>query len=245
MVGSRLHLEVHRPKKRTVLILAALLCLTGITVIVWEVADWPPPRLILKYGFPPNGGPTGRTKVIAGIRFAEIAPGTCKVCLICTISSGTIPGRIGLALGLPVGGRPWYVQAGGFTSGPRWIEVPETIWLSTEGHFEEELSAYRYRDQNDGRIAGHVEETFGPPLPLRAGRIRAATQEELQYACGFPGFRSLDHTRYPIRAWRGNRIVARDLSVSNGPGLPPPFLRDLDLKGAGGIRLVWIPPEDE
>ena len=52
---------MRRPKKRTVLILAALLFLVGITVVVWKAADWPPPRLILKYGLPPAGGPTGRT----------------------------------------------------------------------------------------------------------------------------------------------------------------------------------------
>ena len=66
---------MRRPKKHTVLILAALLLLVGITVVVWRVADWPPPRLILKYGFPPTGGPTGNARTIEGIEFIELRPG--------------------------------------------------------------------------------------------------------------------------------------------------------------------------
>jgi hypothetical protein len=39
--------------------------------VLWSVRDWPPPRLILKYGFPPTGGPTGRTLTIEAVEFVE------------------------------------------------------------------------------------------------------------------------------------------------------------------------------
>ena len=62
-------------RRRIVIAAVVLALLVGVVVVVWNLADWPPPRLILKYGFPPTGGPTGRTKVIEGIEFVELKPG--------------------------------------------------------------------------------------------------------------------------------------------------------------------------
>lgn len=62
-------------RKRLVVTALILLLLAGILVVTWEVCDWPPPRLILKYGLPPAGGPTGRKITVEGIEFIELSPG--------------------------------------------------------------------------------------------------------------------------------------------------------------------------
>ena len=62
-------------KRRIILAAVVLVLLAGIVTILWLVLDWPPPRLILKYGFPPTGGPTGNVRVIEGIEFVELSPG--------------------------------------------------------------------------------------------------------------------------------------------------------------------------
>jgi len=97
---------MRRPKKRTVLILATLLLLVGITTIVWEVNDWPPVRLILKYGFPPTGGPTGNVKTIEGIEFVELKPGYFRMGSKFNAKGGDWLGKLCAPLGLPWGKQP-------------------------------------------------------------------------------------------------------------------------------------------
>jgi hypothetical protein len=70
---------LRRPKKRTVLIVGGLVLLLGFVAALWEINDWPPIGLILKYGFPPTGGPTGNTCVIEGVEFVELKPGYCRI----------------------------------------------------------------------------------------------------------------------------------------------------------------------
>jgi hypothetical protein len=55
-------------KKKLLISVGVLLLLGAILTVVWLICDWPPPRLILKYGLPPAGGPTGRRLEIAGNR---------------------------------------------------------------------------------------------------------------------------------------------------------------------------------
>ena len=43
-------------RKRPIVAAVVLFLLTGVVVCTWEICDWPPVRLILKYGFPPAGG---------------------------------------------------------------------------------------------------------------------------------------------------------------------------------------------
>ena len=62
-------------RKRLILTTVVLLFLAGILVVTWEICDWPPPRLILKYGLPPAGGPTGRKLTVEGIEFIELSAG--------------------------------------------------------------------------------------------------------------------------------------------------------------------------
>jgi len=94
---------MRRPKKRTVLILAAVLFLVGVTAIVWGLADWPPIRLILKYGFPPSGGPTGNVKTIEGIEFVELKLGYFRMGSKFNAKGGDWLGKICAPFGLPWG----------------------------------------------------------------------------------------------------------------------------------------------
>ncbi len=64
-----------KSKKKLLIGCSVLLLLGAILTAVFVGCDWPPPRLILKYGFPPAGGPTGEVVVIEGIEFVVIEPG--------------------------------------------------------------------------------------------------------------------------------------------------------------------------
>jgi len=118
---------MRRPQKRTVLILAALALLVGITVIVWEVADWPPVRLILKYGFPPTGGPTGNKRTIEGIEFVELKPGYCRVGSHFLCERGDLLGRVTALIGLSWGKPP---DHRGSECPMLWIEIEKPLWIA-------------------------------------------------------------------------------------------------------------------
>ncbi len=61
--------------RRSIISACVLLCLVLVLAALWAAFDWPPPRMILKYGLPPTGGPTGRTMTIEGVEFVELKPG--------------------------------------------------------------------------------------------------------------------------------------------------------------------------
>lgn len=115
-----------RPKKRTVLILAALLLLVGVIVIAWEVNDWPPVRLILKYGFPPTGGPTGNVKTIEGIEFVEFSPGYFRMGSTYFAEGGDLLGKICAPLGLSWGNQPEPSDE----MPTRWVEARYRLWVA-------------------------------------------------------------------------------------------------------------------
>ena len=67
-------------RRRLIIALAVLLLLAAVTTLLWAALDWPPPRLILKYGLPPAGGPTGRTwKNDLGMEFIQLSAGYTRV----------------------------------------------------------------------------------------------------------------------------------------------------------------------
>jgi hypothetical protein len=185
-----------RPKKRTVLILAVLLLLSGITVVVWEVADWPPPRLILKYGFPPTGGPTGRTKTIEGIEFVELKPGYCWVeaCKLgCT--DGNLLGRISALIGLKFGRPVRHMRR----RCRYWHELSQPVWITPH---EQEIETH---------LRLNVEIIRGEKrlLESRAGPIlRFAREGEESYLfqavetpwAGFDAWTYVDGEPYPLTA---------------------------------------------
>jgi len=115
-------------RKRLIVTAVVFFLLTGTLVITWEVCDWPPVRLILKYGFPPAGGASGRVHVVNGIGLVELSPGYARVKKEILWEEGDILGRVFGALGLPLGSKPrrhdkYYVD--------RWVEACGPTWIST------------------------------------------------------------------------------------------------------------------
>ncbi len=61
--------------KRLLILGGALLVLAAAGEIAWLALDLPPPGLVVKHGFPPAGGPTGRRMEVEGVTFVEIGTG--------------------------------------------------------------------------------------------------------------------------------------------------------------------------
>jgi hypothetical protein len=101
-------------KKRLAIAAVVVLLLAGAVAVLWNVLDWPPPRLILKYGLPPAGGPTGRTKVIAGMEFVEVSAGYLRVVR-------QVRGAAGFR-----------VLGADFRDIDEWIEQPRSFWISRD-----------------------------------------------------------------------------------------------------------------
>ncbi|MCU0725368.1 MAG: formylglycine-generating enzyme family protein, partial [Planctomycetes bacterium] len=114
-----------------------VLFLVGLVSAVWNLCDQPPPRLILKYGFPPAGGPTGRTMTIEGVEFVELKPGYFRMGSHFFCQEGDLVGRICAALGLPWGKHPRHNTN---ECPPHWVEIRTGFWMArteiTNGQFE-------------------------------------------------------------------------------------------------------------
>ena len=39
-------------RRRLIILTVVVVLLAGVTTLLWPALDWPPPRLLLKYGFP-------------------------------------------------------------------------------------------------------------------------------------------------------------------------------------------------
>jgi hypothetical protein len=92
--------------RRLLLILAALVLLTGLGVVAWEVAGLPPVRMVWSYGFDFGPQPTGRTLTVEGIEFVEIGPGIFRMGSNHLAEGGDWLGRLCASLGLPWGRHP-------------------------------------------------------------------------------------------------------------------------------------------
>jgi len=141
-----------------------------LTWAAWSVLDLPPVRLLVKYGLPPAGGPTGREVELEvngrPVRFLEISPGYCHVVHHVWEDEGDLLGRLSAPLGLPLGRAPEPAESGM----DEWVEVEEPYWIAP-GELHD-------RPRPDLWIA-----TDGAKL-LRAAilRIRAPTDAELHLA---------------------------------------------------------------
>ncbi len=113
-------------RKRRLLTVFALVLIGGSLAVVWMALDWPPPRLLLKYGLPPAGGPTGSTVRIAGMKFVEIQPGYCKVSSdwSCRHDDRLFPALKSLLVALRLRDAPYRVSPK-----PYWAEIPRGFWL--------------------------------------------------------------------------------------------------------------------
>lgn len=117
---------------------AILVVVSG--VFLWLAFDWPPPRLLLAYGLPPAGGPTGRKMEVEGLEFVEISAGYFRMGSHFDCEPGDLTGRIGAALGLEVGVPPRHggleitrtLTTTWFQDCPvHWVEAEKPFWIAT------------------------------------------------------------------------------------------------------------------
>ncbi|MEN8148524.1 MAG: hypothetical protein ABFS86_01805 [Planctomycetota bacterium] len=144
------------PNRRTVLVLFSLLVLLGVLTVVWRVREWPPPRLLLRYGLPSAAEPTGRVRVVEGIEFVEWGPGYRRVGSHEGCLRGDLPGRVSSWLGLPWGEPP---DHRGRTCPPTWVDVP-----------------YRFCIARRSLTAGQYWRLVSPERRIRSG---LETEKEL------------------------------------------------------------------
>jgi len=229
-------------RRRLFISAVVLFLLAGIVTILWSVLDWPPPRLILKYGLPPAGGPTGRRWTAdCGIEFVEISPGYCKAYRPVVDERGTLLGRFGAILGVPIGQRP---EFGGLHE-DRWIEVSDKYWISTSPY------PYEVACRRCFRLTFRTTGSFDWLSSTNPGQFRLPIAEELYLAAG-----------HEITGSAGT-AMASIVGPESSPGLVlygtgwtsgKPITSEIIVKAVVSqsedaihecLYLVWIPPEYE
>jgi len=232
---------MRRPKKRTVLIIAAVLLLAALTTITWEVADWPPVRLILKYGFPPTGGPTGNVKVIEGIEFIELKRGYVWMDPYHPLpdgGGGNLLGRICRPFGLPYGDPPKFASTR-HTVG-HWVEVPSDGWVMPDWGGK---GLPMWEDDSPRALDGQLQALISRLNGAAPGEFRTPTRREWETA---EALRILSPSHVPegypdhhLGAWLSR--VRDYLTFEDGVET---LTTTFDGSSWLGFRLVWIPRED-
>jgi len=168
--------------KKKWLIAFAVLFLLGLGLTAtWLICDWPPPRLILKYGLPPAGGPTGRRLTVEGIEFIEIESGYSRIGSHANCVRGDTLGELGESFGLPWGKKPLHAALSHRC--PKWVEFPRNFFLANR-----ELSVTEFR-----QAFPRWQPDYPPPDSLRddypvcsvAWKDAAAYCDWLSRASGF------------------------------------------------------------
>lgn len=127
-------------RKRLIVSVVVLFVLGSGLWITWEVCDWPPVRLIIKYGFPPAGGPTGRRRVVDGIEFIEVSPGYFRMGSYTGPDTGGLLWKVATILGLSRGSPP---RHGGLCSPPHWVEIGSRFWMAREQVSRSQMRRWR------------------------------------------------------------------------------------------------------
>ena len=113
-------------KRRLLITGIVVLLLTAMMTVIWLILEWPSPNLVLKYGFPPTGGPTGRTLTTEGVEFVEIGPG----CFLMGSDSNGEPGDFLGGLCYPFG-LPWGDQPNPSNEMPvHWVDFRRGFWIA-------------------------------------------------------------------------------------------------------------------
>lgn len=120
-----------RLTRKRLIVTAVVLVVLGMGLwATWEVCDWPPVRLILKYGFPPAGGPTGRRMTVEGIEFIELSTGYFRMGSHRRCNQGTPFARVLQAFGLRIDGAPDHDATTGECP-TRWVEIADSFWMAS------------------------------------------------------------------------------------------------------------------
>lgn len=172
-------------RRRLTLLLIPVLLIGG-AVLVWHLSDWPPPLLVLEYGTPPAGGPTGHTFVNKlGMKLVEFEPGYFRTgsCLGCHGESLTREQIASRECGSVY---PW--EENEFV----WTEVSRSFWIAEA---EVTIGQYLAFDPDHERFLSPDDEpvvdiSFEDALKFCAwlserepGTYRLPMASEWEYAC--------------------------------------------------------------
>jgi hypothetical protein len=187
------------PRRRWLIL--ALIPLLPATL--WLLAGRPPPGLVLKYGWPPGGKPTGRTMIAAGVEYEEWAPGYHRIDVFCRCEADGV-GKVVRELLDPFIDS---IEAG--TTTRVWWEHPAPFWLARD----ERYGGPEGRDfqAQRGEISWSPESHFyASGLPVRVATVAEYFCREGQHST----YRDLwSFTQFP----EGTDICPRHLKGLSGP----------------------------
>ena len=148
---------------------------------MWKALDWPPPRMILRYGLTPGCEPTGETMKIEGIEFVEIGPGCFRMGSTHLAKGGDSIGKVCAALGLPWGDQPEPSNE----MPVHWVEFRRGFWISRTEVTNEQYFPPRRRNSRPVVYVGWKEaKRYCEWLSRRSGyAVRLPTEAEWECAC--------------------------------------------------------------
>jgi formylglycine-generating enzyme required for sulfatase activity len=176
--------------KRLALITVLLFFATGIVVIAWAVADLPPVRYVLRYGFSPRCKPTGQTKRVEGVEFIEIGPGIFRMGSDHDAEGGDWIGKLCQRVGLPWGDQPEPSNE----MPVHWVEFPRGFWIAmtevTNALYERFDPKHERSDPGKGDndpvmdVSWEDAKGYCAWLSSKAGHpVRLPTEAEWECAC--------------------------------------------------------------
>jgi len=199
-------------RKRIVLVLILLLVLGTVVAAVWQLADWPPPGMLLRYGLTPGCEPTGKTRWIEGVEFVEIGPGCFRMGSTHLAEGGDFLGKVCAAVGLPWGDQPEPSDE----TPVHWVEFRRGFWIArteitNEQHdkFDSKRGRSSYSADDRAPVAGVSwgdAKRFCSWMAERSGvPVRLPSESEWECACraGSRGEYSFgdDDQALPDHAW--------------------------------------------
>jgi hypothetical protein len=166
--------------KKKLLIAVGVLMLLGFALTAtWMICDWPPPRLILKYGLPPAGGATGRTMELGGIKFVKLEPGYYRMNSHYGCEDADLLGRICSSIGLPWGRQPDEVANDCRLS---WVEIDRPLWIAAEPVSAADFGQLGMKDE-PAAVSFLQAEEFCERLALATSLcVRLPREAEWEYA---------------------------------------------------------------